>query len=148
MEGCVTTLYYNILYIFLVHIEAKPEAVLDKLKSTYNQAKHHNKAQVSNFLSLTEVAILDFKKTRLVFHIVLTVKMCEMFPVKRKPGINLDTVFFVRQPANVMYVTGQRAMSLLHEWGRRGHLGEKRAVLTPRTVGRLVVISWPSCVCV
>lgn len=43
------------------------------------------------------------------------VKMCEIFPVKCKPGINLDMVFFVCQPANVMNVTGQRAESLLCE---------------------------------
>lgn len=41
--------------------------------------------------------------------------MCEMFPVKCKPGINLDTVFFVCQPANVMHVTGQRAVITLAE---------------------------------
>lgn len=34
-------------------------------------------------------------KMRLIFPIVLAVKMCEMFPVKCKPTINLDTVFFV-----------------------------------------------------
>lgn len=57
--------------------------------------------------------------------------MCEMFPVKHKPGINLDMMFFVWQRANVMYVTGQRAMSLLLEKGRRG-CWEKKAALIPR----------------
>lgn len=66
-----------------------------------------------------------------MFSIVLTAKMCEMFSVKHKPGINLDTMFFVWQRANVMYVTGQRAMSLLLEKGRRG-CWEKKAALIPR----------------
>lgn len=68
----------------------------------------------------------------LTFPVALTAKMCEMFPVKRKPVINLDTVFFVWQPANVMYITGQEAMSLLLEKGWRGPW-EKIAVLIPRT---------------
>lgn len=59
--------------------------------------------------------------------------MCEMFPVQRKPGINLDTLFFVWQLANVMYVTGQRAVSLLHEGGGEVAQRRKRAVLIPRT---------------
>lgn len=45
--------------------------------------------------------------------------MCEMFPVKCKPGIKVDTVFFERQLANVMYGRGQRGMSLLWEKGKK-----------------------------
>lgn len=62
-----------------------------------------------------------------MFPIVLKAKMCEMFPVKRKPCINLDTMFSVWQRANVMYVTGQRAMSLLFKReGRRGGVLRKK----------------------
>lgn len=53
-------------------------------------------------------------------------KMCEKFPVKRKPGINLDTVFFVWQAANVMYVAGHGAVSLLLERGAERSLRRKK----------------------
>lgn len=101
MWSCKTNLDYHTPFIFFVHIETNVEVVFHaKLftndsfqgQKACNQAKHYNKAQVSNVLSLSEVAILDFK-IRLMFPIVLTLKMCEMFPVKCKPGINLDTVF-------------------------------------------------------
>jgi len=82
----------------------------------------------------------------LIFPIFLTVKKCEMFPVKGKPCINLDTVFFMWQSANVMNVAGQRAMSLLLQRGRGGSPGEESSPNSHD--GRLVVISWPSCVCV
>lgn len=75
-------------------------------------------------------------KMHLIFSIVLAVKMCEMFPVKCKPSINLAMVFFVWQPANVIYVTGHRAMSLLRE------NREKRKKSSRNSQdGRLVVIS-------
>lgn len=131
----MTTLYYNTPLIFLVHID---------FMQNYLQMIHSQVKKLVIRLNITtkhkfQMSSLSLKwlyltlKMRLIFPIVLPVKMCEMFPVKCKPGINLDTVFFVWQPANVMCVTGQRAMSLLLERGWRGCPGEKRAVLIPRT---------------
>lgn len=79
-------------------------------------------------------------------------KMCEMFPVKRKPGITLETMCCVWQPANVMYVAGQRAMSLLLEEGGTRWAGlskkKKRKCMSHSQDARRVVISSSSCVCV
>lgn len=148
----MTTLYYNTPLIFLVHnLKVVFHAKLFTNESfqgqkACNQVKHCNKTQVSNVLFSLKWLYLTLKM-RLVFPIVLPVKMCEMFPVKCKPGINLDTVFFVWQPANVIYVTGQRAVSLLLEKGWRGCPGEKKSSPNSQD-GILVVITWQSCVCV
>lgn len=72
MEHEISILQYPFL-TFLVHIEVKLKAFKSvnffiilkasftpNLKKTSNQAKHYNKAEVSNVLSLTEVAELEF----------------------------------------------------------------------------------------
>lgn len=78
--------------------------------------------------------------------------MCEMFPAKCKPGINLDRMCCVWQPANVMYVAGQRAMSLLlEEEGGGWWVGlsrRKKKCRSHSQDARHVVISSSSCVCV
>lgn len=111
--------YTNMKLCFMKH------CLLKNCPSMLHIASKH-KFQVS-CLSLWGGCTL---KMHLIYPIISTVEMCEMFPVKCKPGIKLDTVFCVWHLANVMYGRGQSTMSLFWEKRQRG---EKRAVLIPWT---------------
>lgn len=56
--------------------------------------------------------------------------------MKGKPCINQDIGLFVWQSANVIYVAGQKAVSLLWDRGHRGGLNKNERAYFP---------GWPSC---
>lgn len=69
-------------------------SVLTYFLTRRSDRKHGDGAEVTERLltSLHKWINLTLSHACFVFAIVLMAKMCEMFPVKRKPGINLDTM--------------------------------------------------------
>lgn len=118
--------------------------ILSKLKrlviKTNVKTKH-----VSNFLAHSEVAILNFGNASHIPHI-LTVRMCEMFPVKRKPGINLDTVFLC--DSLLMWCMSQGRGPCHYSLRGGGEVVQEKKASPNSHDGLLVVISCASCVCV